>query len=222
MPAAVVELLFFRRLGCGLGAGCVHLGAQAANARVQPRLDVGKNVPLGVVGLVEREGLATHGLAHIVGNARGDGVFQRLAAPVGENLLAQLPDLLRADVEAILGSRRQDFQLLIHPIHCPFGRDDAHTRQQGSVGDDQLVRVDGDAHRSHQVQQHLGTAGRHRLAFAGAVAFGRIAGALDVDLARRREQPFFDGRKARRRSRGRPCVWRKAITWLESFSYTYW
>jgi hypothetical protein len=131
-----------------------HLPAQPADAQAQPALHVGQDVALGVVGLVEGEGLAAHGHAHIVRHALGDDVFDGLAAPVGEDLLAQFPNLLRRDVEAILRPRGQDLQLAVDPVHRTFRRNHAHARQQRAVADDQFVRLDGDAKGARQVQQH--------------------------------------------------------------------
>jgi hypothetical protein len=187
-----------------------HLPAQPADAQAQPALHVGQDVALGVVGLVEGECLATHGHAHIIRHALRDDVFDGLAAPVGEDLVAQFLNLLRRDVEAILRPCGQDLQLAVDPVHRTLRGNHAHARQQRAVADDQLVRLDGDAEGARQMQQHLAAAQGDRLALGLAVALGGETRPLHVDLAFVLQQPVFDARRARRRARALPFVARKA------------
>ena len=138
---------------------------------------------LGVVGLVQGKGLAADSHCHILRHAPGDRIFQGLAAPIGEDVLTQFPDLLRRDVEAVLGAGGQDFQLFVDPIHCAFGGDDAHAGQQRAIADDDLIWVDVDAHIAHEMQQHFRAADGHRFAFGLLIALGGEASALYIHLA---------------------------------------
>ena len=49
------------------------------------RPDVGQDVPLGMVALVEAENFGPDRTAHVLSRFPGDNVFQRLPTPVGED-----------------------------------------------------------------------------------------------------------------------------------------
>jgi len=136
-----------------------------------------------VVGLVAQEGLAAHGDRHVGRHPLGHDIFQPLAAPAGEDLLAQFGDLLGGDVAAILRPLRHNVELAVDPGDGALRGAHAHARQQRTVADNDFIRVNVDAHGAHQVQQHPGAADRHGLSLRALLAGRGVAGALDVDLA---------------------------------------
>ena len=210
----VVEDLLLKSLCLGSVPGCLNPGAQTLYPQVQPTFHVGQDVALGVVGLVQTEGFALHRCPDVVRKARSDDVLQRLAPPIGEDLLTQLSDLLRPDVEPILRSSGQNFKLPIYPIHCSLGRDDAHAGQQRTIAHDQFIGMDSDAHAPDKVQQHLGPTERHRLALGALVALRRVASSLDVDLALVMEQALPNASYPLRRAGGFPCILGKGQCWI--------
>ena len=182
---------------------------EAVDAQAQPALDIGQDVPLRVVGLVQGECFGLNRPPHVVRYAPVDPVLKRFAAqmrctaPVGKDLLAQLIDLFWPDAKGILWASRQCVQLMVDPVDRAFRRNDAHAGQQAAVADDELVGIDGDAHVADEVQEHPGPADRHRLPLGLLIALGGIASPLDVHLSLRLQQALLETYYARCRT-GRP------------------
>ena len=176
---ALIKIALFlvrSRLQVLLGLLPNTVGAQS-----QPFFGVGTDVALGVVLLVDLHHLADG--IHLGTHRLADLVLQRAALPVGQDVPAELVNVLLPDLEFVLGTGGQSLKLPVHPGGPGLREDHAPPNAGGAVAHNALLRVDADLDLLQgglQGQGALDTAG---LALRSLVAPGNNTRLLNGGIA---------------------------------------
>ena len=158
------------------------LCAQAGGAETEPLLRIRADMALRMILLVDLCDLCNG--VYLRADRGAHLVFERAALPVGQDLRAELRDILRPDLKAVLRASRQRFKFTVDPRRAGLREDDARAHAGRAVADDPLLGFQTDGHPCERGLQGARPADAGRLPLGLLIDLGDDPGLLDADITR--------------------------------------
>ena len=124
-------------------------------------------------------------------------IFERTPLPVGQDLCAELRDILRPDLKTVLRTGWQRLKFAVDPRCAGLRKDDACAHAGCAVADDPLLWLKADGHPRERGLQGACPAEAGRLPLGLLIDLGDDPRLLDADIARFAQHFLLQNRNAR-------------------------